>query len=217
MQELKGRPGHNAGKRFPAEALTPDEVHRLVQGTRGGWNGDRTRALIAVLYRAGLRLSEALALRPADIDLPNGSIRVLKGKGRKARTVGIDPGGLLYLERWLTTRRTVDLPKSAQLFCSRDGAPWTPQAARATIARTAKATGLQKRVHPHGLRHSHAALLSLSNVPVALIQRQLGHSSLATTSRYLDHLAPTQVIAAVHAVNFNASPTSSEEATPTAA
>ena len=78
---------------FPPEILTDDEVCRLLDacGTRPA--GLRNRALIAVLYRAGLRVNEALDLWPKDIDLQAGSIRVLHGKGDRARTVGIDPSG----------------------------------------------------------------------------------------------------------------------------
>ena len=62
------RPGGNAGQSFPAEVLTPAEVRALMDACRAGALGDRNRALIALMYRAGLRVSEALALRPVDVD-----------------------------------------------------------------------------------------------------------------------------------------------------
>jgi integrase/recombinase XerD len=69
------------------------------------------------------------------------------------------------------------------------------------MPRLARRAGIEKRVHPHGLRHTHAAELALEGQPMNLIQAQLGHSSLATTSRYLAHIAPAEL---VHAPLFSA-------------
>ncbi len=192
---LKGRPGHNRGRRYPAEVLTSAEVAALMAAMNGGATGDRNRALVAVLYRAGLRLSEALALKPSDVDAASGTIRVLAGKGRKARVVGVDAGGLLYVERWRRRREALGLGRRRLLFTGLDGSAWSPQAVRQALRHAARRAGITKRVHPHGLRHTHAAELSEEGVPVAVIQKQLGHASLAVTSRYLDHIAPAEVIA----------------------
>jgi site-specific recombinase XerD len=70
---------------------------------------------------------------------------------------------------------------------------------RALLPRLAAKAGIEKRVHAHGLRHSHAADLMREGVPVNLIQRQLGHASLAVTSAYLDHIAPEQVVSVIRA------------------
>lgn len=149
----------------------------------------------APLPLRALRISEALALKPADVDLDEGTIRVLRGKGRKARTVGIDDGALLYIERWLARRAALGLSPRRPLFSKLDGSLWSAQAVREALSYAAAKAGITKRVHPHGLRHSHAAELSSERVPVAAIQKQLGHASLAITSRYLDHLSPADVIA----------------------
>ena len=69
----------------------------------------------------------------------------------------------------------------------------------AIAPRLAKKAGIEKRVHPHGLRHTHAAELREEGVDIAIISRQLGHSSIATTARYLDHIAPQTVIDTVRA------------------
>jgi integrase len=69
--------------------------------------------------------------------------------------------------------------------------------ARALFKRLAKKAGIEKRCHPHGLRHSLAAELAREGLPLNLIQQQLGHCSLATTSRYLDHIAPAELINAM--------------------
>ena len=87
-------PSHNGQprRRYPAEILTDAEVCLLLDACDcRSSTGVRNRTLIAVLYRGGLRINEALDLFPKDIDLESGSIRILNGKGGRARTVGIDP------------------------------------------------------------------------------------------------------------------------------
>lgn len=92
-------------RRFPPETLTDPEVRSLLDCcSPTSATGIRNRALIAILYRAGLRISEALDLYPNDIDLERGAIRVLNGKGGKARVVGVDRGALAILERWRDVR-----------------------------------------------------------------------------------------------------------------
>ncbi len=193
---MTGRPGHNAGRKLPAEPLSGAEVDALLAAFNKGPTGRRNAALVALLYRGGLRIGEALALRPSDLDDATGTVRVRHGKGDKARTVGLDPGAFAVVARWLDARRKLGL-RNGQLLCTPRGAPWSPQAAREALYRAARKAGLEKRVHPHGLRHSHAAELALEGVPTPVIQRQLGHANLATTDRYLQSIAPADVIAAM--------------------
>jgi integrase/recombinase XerD len=80
--------------------------------------GIRNRALIAVLYRTGLRITEALSLYPKDISMKTGVVRVLHGKGDKARTVGIDKGAIECIERWLDVRQKIEGYLLAPLFCT---------------------------------------------------------------------------------------------------
>ena len=192
MSHPTGRPGHNAGRTYPAEPLTAAEVQALLAAFNGGATGTRNRALVTMLYRAGLRISEALALRPSDVDLAAGTVRVLHGKGDKARTAWLDPDAGAHVARWLDARRKLGL-RNGQLLCGLRGQPWTPQAAREVLYRAARKAGMEKRVHPHGLRHSHAAELALEGVPTPVIQQQLGHANLAVTDRYLRGIAPAQV------------------------
>lgn len=65
------------------------------------------------------------------------------------------------------------------------------------MARLGKLAGIPRRVHAHGLRHTHASQLRAEGVDIAIISRQLGHASIVTTARYLDHLAPMAVVEAV--------------------
>lgn len=205
-RRLVGRPGHNAGQTFTPEPLSADEVVRLCAAMNKGATGDRNRAAVALMYRAGLRLAEALALRPGDIDRDAQTVLVRKGKGGKPRTVAIDAGGLLMIERWLARRRDLDLPPTAPLLCKLNGSPWAPQAVRRVLRDAATRAGITKRVHPHGLRHSHAVRLDESGMRISLISRQLGHSSLTVTSIYLNHVSPAQLVQAIDAVAFEPEP-----------
>ena len=183
------------GKTYPVEILTPDEVRALAaQCSKTTSYGIRHRALIVLLYRTGLRLGEALALRPKDINFEVGSVVVLHGKGDRMRTVGIDPGANPHIEAWIERRRTLELPDDAPLFCTLQGRPIAPAGLRQTLRLLASHAGIDKRVYPHGFRHTHAYELMMEGIPMPIIQRQLGHASLATTDTYLAHIAPRQVI-----------------------
>ncbi len=194
----KGHSSINKGRRFPAEVLTGDEVRRLIGALSDSSSlGLRNRAMITVLYRSGLRHSEALALMPKDVDLVVGSITVLHGKGDKRRVVGIDAGAAPILKAWNTRRNHLGFGQAEPLFCTMRGTLMSSSYLRSLLPRLAKEAGISKRVHPHGLRHTHAYELAMERVEMPIIQRQLGHTSLATTDRYLNHIAPQQVIEAI--------------------
>lgn len=180
--------------RRPAEWLTPAEVKALLAACDGTTlTGLRNRALLAVLWRAGLRCSEALDLRPVDVDFGAGTIRVLHGKGDKSRTAGIDGQALEVVRAWLGAREAAGLV-SPWLFCTRDGGRVQSRYVRALTARLAVRAGVEHRCHPHALRHSMAVELVREGWPVPLISRQLGHSNVAVTDTYLQNLQPSEVI-----------------------
>lgn len=188
-------PAPNKGRKFPAEPLTDAEVRALLRGcSHRAPTGIRNRALIMVMYRGGLRVSEALALRPADIDPARGTVRVLHGKRDKARVVGLDDGAMAVVQRWMDKRGTLGF-RNGPLFCTLDGRPLWDTYVRTMLKRLAAKARLEKRIHPHGLRHTHASELVAEGVPVNVIQKQLGHASLAVTDRYLNHISPADVIA----------------------
>jgi integrase/recombinase XerD len=203
-----GRRPANAGKRYPAETLTRKEVHALIAAcSNRAPTGVRNRALIVLLYRGGLRISEAIGhsqkryppLYPKDIDRAAGTVTVLHGKGDKRRTIGLDPEAFAVVERWLEKRQKLGISARAPLFCTLDGGRLDSSYVRRLLPRLAARAGIDKRVHAHGLRHSMAAEMAQENVPINLIQDALGHSSLATTDRYLRHVHPQQLIAAMRA------------------
>ncbi len=184
-------------RRYPPEILTDVEVCRLLDACSSRPAGLRNRALIAVLYRGGLRINEALDLWPKDIDLEAGSIRVLHGQGGRARTIGIDPAGGLVVELCLEVRSELCLGPRQPIFCTLAGGRMGDAYIRVLLPRLGRQAGIEKRVHAHGFRHTHAAQLRVEGVDIGIISKQLGHRSIATTARYLDHIAPQQVIEAM--------------------
>lgn len=185
-------------RRFPPEVLTDAEVSALMAACGDdGPTSARNRALIAILYRAGLRISEALALYPKDIDLEAGSIRVLHGKGDRHRLCGVDPGVSGIVRFWHAYRRFWPVTDRQPLFCTREGRALSAGYVRRLLPALARLANIHKRVHAHGLRHTHAAQLREEGLDVGIISKQLGHRSILTTIRYLDHVAPVAVVEAV--------------------
>ncbi len=194
----------NKGQKYPAEVPTREEVAALMRAcSRKAPTGVRNRALIVVLYRAGLRCREALELRLRDVDLDAGTIRIRRGKGGRARTVGIDPSAIAVVERWIDARRALGL-KGGPMFSTLSSGPLATSYVRALLPRLARKAGIDRRVHPHALRHAHAVELAREGVPVPIIQRQLGHVSLGTTTRYLAGLSPEETIQAIRRREWDA-------------
>jgi site-specific recombinase XerD len=185
-------------RRRPPEVLAESEAIALIRAcsTRAP-TGIRNRALIAVLWRCGLRVSEALYLELRDLDLQTGSIRVRHGKGDKSRTVGVDEQTAALLARWLDRRRSLSPGARAPVFCTLDGGRIDPSYVRHLMPRLARKAGIDRRVHAHGLRHTYAAELARERTPINVIRDALGHTSLAVTDRYLRDVAPIHVIDAM--------------------
>jgi len=179
---------------YPPEPLDHDEVMMLLAACGDDPLGLRDRALVAVMYRAGLRVSEALALLPKDIDQTRRAVRVLRGKGGRSRTVGLDGGALAIVGAWMDARREHGVVDETPLICTRMGGAMSSGYARRLLAGLGRRAGIAKRIHPHGLRHTHAAELRAEGVDIGIISKQLGHRSIATTVRYLDHIAPWAVV-----------------------
>ncbi len=192
------------GKQFPPEILTPAEVRRLIRACSSrAPTGIRNAALIAALYRGGLRVSEALDLHVKDFDPETAVLRVLNGKGGRSRTVALDDAALTLIERWLDQRKGLGLNGRPVLFSSLKGTRLAANYVRQLLPRLAQRAGIEKRVHAHGLRHSFAAGLMAEGVPVNVISKALGHTSIATTAVYLGHIQPQQVIDTLRARTWN--------------
>jgi site-specific recombinase XerD len=188
----------NKGRKLPPEPLTAQEVKALLRAcSKRAATGVRNRALIVVLYRAGLRISEALSLYPKDLDAQASTIRVLHGKGDHDRVVGLDTGAWAVVQLWLDRRAAAGINVRAPVFCTLKGRPMKSAYVRTLLPRMARKAGIDKRCHAHGLRHTHAFELATEGTPIHVIQAQLGHSSVATTDRYIKHLNPAAVVDAM--------------------
>ncbi len=193
------RPG-NKGMSYPADPPRVEETVAVMREAGDGVHGDRLRALIVVLWRAGLRISEALCLREGDLEPGRGALLVREGKGGRRREVGMDDWGWEQLQPWLD--RALTLPVGP-LFCIIDGPtrgrPWTAPAVRLQLRRLAIQAGVRRRFAPHQLRHAHAVEMAREGVPLNVIQRQLGHANLRVTTVYLQGIDSGEIISAVHA------------------
>ena len=189
------------GKKLAPEVLTAAEVRALIGAcSKRAITGIRNKALLAVLWRTGLRISEGLDLMPHDVDYERGTVRVRFGKGLKSRTVVFnDLDCVPLLEDWLRLRAELDgVGQGAPLFCTLVGTHVETSYIRHLMPRLARRCGLARRIHAHALRHTHAADLAIAGVPVLAIQQQLGHASLSTTSDYLRRVGvPLRMVGAV--------------------
>ena len=194
-----GRPGASKGRTFPPEPLTEHEVELLILScSNKAPTGIRKRALIATLYRCGLRISEALALLPQHIDIEQGTVRVMRSKKGGSRVVGLDTGTGAMIQRWLDVRfRKFGINGRTAVFTTLEGRVLSGQYVRALLHRKAAQCGITKRVAPHQLRHSFAYSMAEEQQPLLVIMHALGHKNVSTTSRYIDHVRPEQVIEAM--------------------
>ena len=152
-----------------------------------------------MLWRAGLRVHEALALTEHDLDARRGSLLVRHGKGGRPREVGMDEWAWEQLRLWLSARAELPLGPlvSASSMARRAGDRGRVPRSAASSAGLPCCAGVRRRFAPHQLRHAHALELAREGVPLSIIQRQLGHASLGTTSIYLQGIDPEEIITAV--------------------
>ena len=139
------------------------------------------RTILSVCYAAGLRISEAVRLQPADIDSQRMVLRVTQGKGQKDRYVMLSPRLLELLLTWWR----VATPRAWLFPGTRAGRPITPDAVEEACLQAQRRCGIPKPITPHALRHAFAVHLLEGGTDVRTIQLLLGHRSLATTARYL--------------------------------
>jgi len=157
--------------------LSPDDAERLIAAP----TAERNRVLLALLYRCGLRVSEACNLRWQDLVPRDRGGQATVYSKNKTRTVLV-PEGL-----W---QQLHQLPQVGEhVFTSCNGRPLTQTAVHYRIKDAARRAGITERVSPHWLRHSHATTALENGCSLHLLQQSLGHSSLAITGKYL-HARP---------------------------
>jgi integrase/recombinase XerD len=180
------------GRRLPA-VLTFDEVVRLLEAPDlAKARGRRDRAMLSLMYAAGLRVSELCALKGSDLDQRRGFVNVL-GKGGKRRLVPVGEVALADVDAYLKGARPGRAGRAhPALFLSSWGRPLTRQGFWKLVVRYAREVGITKPISPHKLRHSFATHLLERGADLRSVQALLGHANIATTEIYT-HLTPDHV------------------------
>ena len=190
---LGERPDNPAGELAPPRrarklprTLSPGEVERLCDAANGvGPRALRDRALVEVLYGAGLRVSEAVGLERGSVDLDERLVRCI-GKGDKERVVPLGREGVNALRHYMARGRPfLDRRHRPELFLNARGGALTRAGAFLILRKLAEKAGLEpERIHPHLLRHSFATHLLEGGADLRSVQEMLGHADLATTELY---------------------------------
>ena len=168
------------------QVLSVEEVERLLAGA----SNPKHRAALAVAYGAGLRASEVVHLKIADIDSKRMIVRVVQGKGRRDRYAMLSPSLLKILRDWWRHGHAQGkMLQSGWLFPGRNPVnPLSTRQLNTACHRAADVASLEKRISMHTLRHSFATHLLENKVDIRVIQVLLGHRKLETTARY-SHVA----------------------------
>lgn len=184
-------------KRLP-RSMPPEQTSALLHATDAS-SDIRDRALLAVMYGCGLRVSEVVGLNLHDIHLDVAEIRVL-GKGRKERMAPMPAAVVQMLREYMQLRSRHADPDQAAVFLNQRGGRLTTRSVQRMLKERAMQTGADVSVTPHRLRHSFATHLLAGGVDLRAIQELLGHASLSTTERYthLDINKLTEVYDATH-------------------
>jgi integrase/recombinase XerD len=172
-------------RRLP-RSLSLGEVERLIDAANGVTPRSlRDRALVELLYGAGLRVSEAVGLERGDVDLEGRTVRCI-GKGDKERVVPLGTQAAAALRRYLARGRPyLDRRHRPELFLNAQGGGLTRGGAFLVLRRLAARAGLEpERIHPHLLRHSFATHLLEGGADLRSVQEMLGHADLGTTELY---------------------------------
>jgi integrase/recombinase XerD len=182
--DLPSAGGIRRPKRLP-KALSLEDLGRLLGApdvTKP--EGLRDRALMEMVYGAGLRVTEAVELRIEELDLDTAAFRVT-GKRGKTRWLPLPRATLAWIEKYLAEARPKLLKKPmAQVFVGTRGGRLSRQNAYMSLQTYAKAAGIEKKVSPHVLRHTYAVHLLQGGADLRAVQELLGHASISTTQVY---------------------------------
>lgn len=172
------------------EFLDPEEVDRLLHAADGPDIGSlRDRALLELLFSAGLRVSEIVSIDRDDINLERQEFSV-RGKGGKIRIVFISNTAKISLDHYLNKRRDLDpalfirIRTGAHKEADAESLRLTPRSIQRIVKKYATKSGIVKNVHPHTLRHSFATDLLQNGADIRSVQAMLGHANITTTQIY---------------------------------
>jgi integrase/recombinase XerC len=179
-------------KRHLPETLDADQIQRLIEIPAEDALSRRDRAIMELFYSSGLRLSELTGLDVSQLDLADGTVRVM-GKGSKTRIVPVGRQAREAIRVWLQERAALVRTAEAALFVGAGGRRLTPRAVQLRIRHWARRQGLQVDAYPHLFRHSFATHLLESSQDLRGVQELLGHANISTTQVYthldFQHLA----------------------------
>lgn len=177
--------------RHSPKNMDVDEVDHLLDIDTRDPLALRDRAMLEVMYGAGLRLAELVGLNCADVDLGGGEVRVV-GKGNKERKLPIGATAVTWLTRWLALRDHYALKDDA-VFIANSGRRISARNVQKRFAEWGVKQGVNSHIHPHKLRHSFATHMLESSGNLRAVQELLGHANLSTTQIYthldFQHLA----------------------------
>lgn len=184
-------PAPKSGKKLPA-ALDIENIEQLLNSTDQSAIAVRDRAMIELMYSAGLRLAELINLDLGMLDLSAGIARVT-GKGSKQREVPIGRAAIKAVKEWLALRQDTANADENALFVSNRGTRISPRTVQQRMKQLAQKQGLDQHLHPHKLRHSFASHMLESSGDLRAVQELLGHADISTTQVYthldFQHLA----------------------------
>lgn len=204
---------------LPGRAISPKEIQSLLRSCGKGPAGLRNAAFIALCAGAGLRCAEALGVMPSHIErtADGTAVTVIRGKGGKSRKVAITPEFEAIVDRWMERRKVLGITGRSPVICGITqsklkntlgggrgtfGKSISSALMRATIIRLGKKAKIEGRIHVHGLRHGMATAWARAGVELRAISQQLGHSSTATTDKYLAKICPKMLLAAAATVEM---------------
>lgn len=181
------------------DALSPDETAQLLAFPADNILTARDSAMFELFYSSGLRLAELAQLKPADIRLAEGTVRVL-GKGGKTRVVPVGDFAIQAVKVWLEQRLRIVKPHVGALFLSQHGDAISARTISHRLKDRARRQGIHQNVHPHILRHSFASHLLQSSGDLRAVQEMLGHAHITSTQIYthLDFQHLTKIYDAAH-------------------
>ena len=178
-------------KKLP-KTLDVDQVNQFLSLKTASWIDYRDHAIIELLYSSGLRLAELSGLNLTDIDLKEASITVT-GKGNKTRYLPVGKQALSALKIWLKHRQEIASTDLSAMFLSVYSKRLSPRGIQDRLKKISIRQGMQRRVHPHMLRHSFASHMLESSGDLRAVQELLGHQNISTTQVYthldFQHLA----------------------------
>lgn len=164
--------------------LSVDETFQLLSLPSGeGLLGSRDKAVMELIYAAGLRVSELVSLNVIDVDLTERHVRVL-GKGSKERVVPVGSKAIEAVQQYLVHRTDTAKTDEVALFVNRRGGRLTARSVERMMRKYLREANIDKRVTPHILRHTFATHLLNQGADLRGIQELLGHASLSTTQKY---------------------------------